>query len=383
MNRENVGILLRLLYGAVLVVAYFLRPRLVSDTDFILLILAYLILLQAIRYFAKQRVLRIALLILSFGLCLYLVIPTPALFPFLLFPLLYEVILYEPVIHISLYGFVMILGYWLSGSFRQPSLPLTELLLLLLIAMLLVAIRNLQSTNRKLDQKLLSLEKSMTNMALEQKKTQVHIDQLRELFTLEERNRISRDLHDSIGHSLSTIRIQLEAIAQIAPQDGEKASQMAKKLSGFTEDGLQKLRLVLHQMKPHQYRDQELIMQLIRIAEDFAAMSGIEVRVTSSNFRYTTKPSQDQLLQLALQEFLSNAHRHGHATRVNTHLHYTKSNLTLTMKDNGVGASALRKNIGLTGGEERVRAEHGEVHITTSPGTGFMTQIQLPRGETE
>ena len=71
MNRENVGILLRLLYGAVLVVAYFLRPRLVSDTDFILLILAYLILLQAIRYFAKQRVLRIALLILSFGLCLY------------------------------------------------------------------------------------------------------------------------------------------------------------------------------------------------------------------------------------------------------------------------------------------------------------------------
>lgn len=165
MNRENVGILLRLLYGAVLVVAYFLRPRLVSDTDFILLILAYLILLQAIRYFAKQRVLRIALLILSFGLCLYLVIPTPALFPFLLFPLLYEVILYEPVIHISLYGFVMILGYWLSGSFRQPSLPLTELLLLLLIAMLLVAIRNLQSTNRKLDQKLLSLEKSTTNMA--------------------------------------------------------------------------------------------------------------------------------------------------------------------------------------------------------------------------
>lgn len=252
--------------------------------------------------------------------------------------------------------------------------------LMLLIAFM-GALRLQREENRKLDQTVLSLTKSTRDLELEQERARLHRDQLRELYTLEERNRISRDLHDSVGHSLSAIRIQLEAIATVAESDGPQAAAMARRLAGFSQEGLQRLRALLQEMKPPRYSDQALVMQLMKTADDFSTMTGLQVHVTASQYLFQTTLAQDRLLSYALQEFLSNAVRHGKASQVNVHLQYTEAGLTLTMKDNGTGTGKFKKNIGLRGIEERTRAENGTVSIQTAPGAGFTVQIHLPKGD--
>lgn len=380
MTPDNRIILTRLLYSALLFVAFFTMESPLDDL-IIILMLVYLILLQLTAYFLPQKAIRAVSLVISLGILLYLSYHSPSFLPFFLFPWLLEIARSDH--HGHAVAYLVLAGASIAGMAITYNFPLSlhDIGLLLIVVALLAALRYTQDQVQTMDEQVYALSKSNVDLESEKKQTQVHVEQLRELFTLEERNRISRDLHDSIGHSLSAIRIQLEAIAQIAPQDGEKAAGMARRLAGFTEEGLQKLRIVLHQMKPAQYSDQALLLRLTEIGEDFSAMSGMTIRITSSAFRYTAPPAHDQLIQLALQEFLSNAHRHGNATQVNVHLHYTKEGLTLTMKDNGKGTAHISKNIGLTGAEERAQKEGGHVHITSAPGAGFMTQIKLPRGE--
>lgn len=380
MKYENIIILIRLIYSAILCVLYTINAR-NFNSAMIGLLFGYFILLHLLAYYLRQGWRRRLTALFAIGLSFYLSVPAPEFLPFLLFPLLAELLLTDPPMDSAGFMLILILSYFALVINGKVPIALKDLAYFIIICGLLIVLRFTQSGNKKQEQMLLELSKSNFSLEKEQAQTKVHVQQLRELYTLEERNRISRDLHDSIGHSLSAIRIQLEAIAQVALTDGEKASAMARKLAIFAEEGLQKLRIVLHQMKPPQYEEQTLLLRLMQIAEDFSAMSQMKVRVTSSHFRYAVNETQDQLIQLALQEFLSNSYRHGQATQVNVHLHYTKSDVTLTMKDNGVGSVSIKKNIGLTGVEERAHKEGGTVHIQTSPGTGFMTQIILPRGE--
>lgn len=208
---------------------------------------------------------------------------------------------------------------------------------------------------------------------------QVHSKQLRELYTMEERNRISRDLHDSVGHKLSALRFQLGAIERIIDSDPQKAKAMAAQVSHYAEEGLQELRHVVHQLKPPQYAEQMLFIRLLDIAEDFEAMSGMQIQLTQSENQYLLTDAKQQLLLFAFQEFLSNASRHGQATQVNAALEYGAKFVVFHLKDNGIGAKAIRKNVGLKGLDERVNMINGSVSYTTAPDAGFETRIVLPK----
>lgn len=381
MNRQNLEVIVRLFLGIGLFLAFTVTAPSLPDYA-IPAFLIYLILLQLFAYYPTHWAVQTIILLSSAGLLFLLGILHPPLFPVLAAFWLFEVIQKarrgQLVFLLALFTLGAVL-FTLAGRL-QPDVR--DLLFLVILILMLIVLRLLQERNRQLDAKILTLTKSTRNLELEQKRTQTHIEQLRELYTLEERNRISRDLHDSVGHTLSAIRIQLEAIATIAPSDGEKASGMARRLAAFSEDGLQRLRALLQEMKPPRYSDQALTMRLLQIAEDFSALSGLQVHITTSRYMYQTTPSRDLLLQHALQEFLSNATRHGKASQVNAHLQYSQTGLIFTMKDNGVGSAGYKKSIGIRGVEERVRAEGGTVTIRTAPGAGFSTQIQLPRGET-
>ena len=73
---------------------------------------------------------------------------------------------------------------------------------------------------------------------------------MKEIFTLQERNRISREIHDSVGHSLSTIIIQLGAISQLAKQQNSPIQEMSEGLRDFAVEGLQEVRKIVRDLKP-------------------------------------------------------------------------------------------------------------------------------------
>ena len=111
-----------------------------------------------------------------------------------------------------------------------------------------------------------------SNIEMEQ-----YIGSMRELYTLKERNRISRDIHDSVGHSLSTMIVQLGAIESVAERDPKQAKEMASHLKGFAAKSMDEVRKVLKAMKPGEWSEQKLAAALDEMIYEYRRNTGIKV----------------------------------------------------------------------------------------------------------
>lgn len=197
------------------------------------------------------------------------------------------------------------------------------------------------------------------------------------LAILKERNRISREIHDSVGHSLSTIIIQLGAIATIAKKEPEVASDMANELIGFSKSGLEEIRMALRELKPDEYENLEFIFSIEKLIDDFKKLTDVDVRLITSKTVLKTSEANEHILYRAVQEFMSNSVRHGNATQIVIHLLFDNNEIILSMRDNGDGCDNFVKGLGITGIEERVREVGASVDYETAKGKGFSMRIRI------
>lgn len=200
---------------------------------------------------------------------------------------------------------------------------------------------------------------------------------LKELTLLKERNRISREIHDSVGHSLSTIIIQLGAIEKITHIDGKKASDMTSNLREFSKTGLEEIRNVLKELKPKDYSEYEVVLGIEELVNNFVELTDVAVNITCSRDKYTVKEEVSFVLYRAVQEFLSNSIKHGEATKINIFLNFEEDELIISMKDNGVGTDEIHIGMGLMSLKERVAEVKGTVSFESQALKGFFTRISF------
>lgn len=210
------------------------------------------------------------------------------------------------------------------------------------------------------------------NMDLE-----IYANSIRELAVLRERNRISREIHDSVGHSLSTIIIQLGAIEKLAKENGAMASEMAKALRSFAKDGLEEIRKAIRQLKPEEMEKYESIIAIENLIREFSRFTGVDVKLGFSREKKALKEDQALVVYRVVQEFLSNSVRHGKANKVNIFMNFSEDKLILTLRDNGVGSDNIKKGMGLTNIWERVTELGGQLQYSTEKGKGFFLRVVL------
>lgn len=203
---------------------------------------------------------------------------------------------------------------------------------------------------------------------------------MEEIHTLNERNRISRDLHDSVGHTLSTLVIQLAAISKLTEDSAPEASEMLTQLHQFSKDGLANVRQVIHELKPQHYTKIAFIEQVHNIISDFELNSSIRVYFNNNQLLWELSPEQEVVFIRTIQEFLSNSNKHSGATEVRIQCHFTDSSVILTMADNGRGTDEIKPQMGLTGMKERTKLLGGRVQVQSSINKGFKIRIVLPKG---
>lgn len=237
--------------------------------------------------------------------------------------------------------------------------------------------------NKKIEELYDKLRKSEHRLIETNKELKDYSKSLKELTLLKERNRISREIHDSVGHSLSTIIIQLGAIEKIAPQNGEKASSMISNLIDFSKNGLGEIRNVLKELKPKDLSEYELIFGIENLINDFIELTNIDVKITYSKNKYGIKEDVSLVLYRAVQEFLSNSIKHGNATKISIFLNFEENELIVTMKDNGTGTDKFRMGMGLTSLRERVKEVNGSVHFESQIEKGFSTRISFKGGRSD
>jgi signal transduction histidine kinase len=209
------------------------------------------------------------------------------------------------------------------------------------------------------------------------KDLELYANSIEELTLLRERNRISREIHDSVGHSLSTIIIQLGAIEKIAKQDGDKAVNIASNLREYVKESLQEVRTAVRELKPRAFEKYEGLLAIEELIKNFSKLTGIDVKYGFTKETWFLNSDQSFVIYRIIQEFLSNSLRHGKATKINLFMNFYKDNLVITLQDNGLGSDEIRKGIGLTNIWERVKELGGSVEYNTKKGEGFLLKVIL------
>ena len=229
-----------------------------------------------------------------------------------------------------------------------------------------------------------NLLKEQENQLFEQKKelqqAQYTMGTMKELYTLQERNRISREIHDSVGHSLSTIIIQLGAISKLSEENNPQISQMSSQLREFAVKGLQEVRTVVHDLKPEQLTKQQLTVALEEFIYETKQHSGVEFVFRQNKPTFQLTKEQELTIFRGVQEATTNAIRHGKATKITLLMMYSANELIVTIMDNGVGSSAISLEGGLKALEERLHEQQAQLEIKNTE-QGFTVQMKL-KGET-
>ena len=220
---------------------------------------------------------------------------------------------------------------------------------------------------------LLATELSDANRHLSEYAEQVH-----ELAIAQERNRFAREIHDGLGHYLTTINMQISAASALVKSDPGKSVDMLEKAKKMTSEALVDVRNSVFSLRKESIDLNDLHQRISQLVEE-SRNSGIDVFLNVKGMPIPLSPQANLTIYRTAQETLNNAHKHSQATRVDLQLDYSQIGyVQFVVIDNGLGAEEIRNGFGLIGIQERVRLLNGEVKIDNQPGKGFEVRINLP-----
>jgi signal transduction histidine kinase len=198
----------------------------------------------------------------------------------------------------------------------------------------------------------------------------------------EERRRIARDIHDSVGQSLLALKLRLQMLsANVAggePLPAGTLDGLVKDASGIIEE----VRRTSMDLRPSFIESMSLVEAISWYAGSFMERSGIELKVLGGENAFPDPPPRirDNLYR-ALQEILTNARKHSQATRIDVSLFRSGNRLILEATDNGTGidlSGERRPGIGLDTIRERAELLGGTCRVKGAPGRGTTITLEVP-----
>lgn len=197
----------------------------------------------------------------------------------------------------------------------------------------------------------------------------------------QERQRIARDIHDDLGQYLLALKMELSML-QAGIDGGAMPPQHAlSSLSHKLDLSIGSLRIVINNLRPPAL-EHGLQAAIATHLTEFSRISGIRHALAAEPDADTAEaPSQyDVLLWRVLQEALANVARHAHASEVTVALTRGTGQVTLQVRDNGIGMAgqSAARGCGLLGIADRVAAAGGKFVIDSAPGAGTRLSLSLP-----
>jgi len=194
-------------------------------------------------------------------------------------------------------------------------------------------------------------------------------EEIRRLAQLAERERIGRDLHDLLGHTLSLIALKSELARKLMDRDPVAAGAEIAEVERVARDALAQVRRAVTGIRAAAIRPELASARLL--------LDGAGVQFDYSVADITLAPAQETCLALVLREAVTNIHRHARAGRVEASLRRERDSAVFTIIDDGCGGASDPGN-GLRGMGERLRALGGELRIVSPRGEGTRLVASLP-----
>lgn len=199
-------------------------------------------------------------------------------------------------------------------------------------------------------------------------------DEVRRLASLAERERIGRDLHDLLGHTLSLVALKSELACKLVERDPQAARRELAEVTRVAREALSQVRSAVTG---------------IRSAGLAAELASARLLLESDGIAFEYElppvvlpPVAETVLSMTLREAVTNVQRHARARHVQVRLRVDGDDVELSVRDDGRGGAIAPGN-GLCGMRERIEAENGRLRVDSTPGRGTCVQAWLPLRQQE
>ncbi|MDF2660607.1 MAG: histidine kinase [Paenibacillus sp.] len=210
-----------------------------------------------------------------------------------------------------------------------------------------------------------------------EKSMQATSEALAEMTVYAERTRIAQEIHDIVGHTLTSTILQIEAGKRLLHKDMDSATTRLGEAQDLVRHSLNEIRNSVHMLKEDKYYDIEAALQLL--IEDTERNTGVRIHAVIDPISHISFMHK-KVIYHALQEGLTNGIRHGRADAFSFSLRDEGSQLLFRLADNGAGGGEIEMGFGLKMMRDRVRQLRGILDIDTEPGKGCMLRINFPYG---
>lgn len=209
--------------------------------------------------------------------------------------------------------------------------------------------------------------------------------QAREAGITDERQRIAREIHDTLAQGLAGIVTQIQA----AQRSADQADDLRRHLdtaARLARDSLAEARRTVTAIRPEALEKARLPEALAEIAEQWSGLNGVRAEFTTTGDARPLHPAVETALLRTTQEALANVAKHASASRVGLTLSYMEDVVTLDVRDDGVGfdpattaaCDEAESGFGLTAMRQRMRRLTGRLHVESEPGGGTAISASVP-----
>jgi signal transduction histidine kinase len=189
---------------------------------------------------------------------------------------------------------------------------------------------------------------------------------------------LAREIHDSLGHYLIVVNVQIGAAQAVFDQDSARALEHLSKAQTLTQEGLVEIRRSVAALRASPTESRPLPDALTALVAQWKS-AGMNVVFSVLGKTRPLSPQADLTIYRAAQEALTNVSKHAEANTVALVLDFQNlETVSLRVTDDGVGANGSNSGFGLLGVRERTQQLGGKVRITTQNQNGFVLEVELP-----
>ena len=247
------------------------------------------------------------------------------------------------------------------------ALSTSVLILFLVYILFLIQDQMLESAQmRRINDELRTLNHQLEEMA----------DVREKMGETRERNRLAREIHDTLGHTLTGLSTGIDAAKTLLQRDPDMAIEQLDILSATAREGLKDVRRSVRKLRPDALENHTLKGALETMIEEFMRSSGVKVSYVCHLDSLDFQPDEEDTIYRIVQECMTNSVRHGHASRIYISFGKDQDSLILIIEDDGKGCVDIQEGFGLHHMKERIALLNGNVRFYGRD--GFEVLVELP-----
>lgn len=250
----------------------------------------------------------------------------------------------------------------------------TSINMILFIIYTVLLLREQMDENEKVQ--ILNEQLQKANLELEN-----YAKESEKLAQTRERNRLAREIHDTLGHTLTGIIAGLDAAIAMLSISPEYTRKQLETIGDVARQGMTDVRRSVNELRPDVLDREDLLTAIKDTIEKMAKASNVDIIFNNKIDRLKFNEDEEDVIYRVIQECITNSIRHGKATKIEIDLEKNYSIITIKIKDNGIGASEVKYGFGFTHMQERLGMIKGTLTIESNDGFLVVAQIPIRWGE--